>query len=164
MIRVVCSTCRSQFNTPDQYAGRRATCPNCKSPIVVPAAAAASGLPPIPASYPAGTVAAGTAGHGGLAIAALVCGIVSFVLSVAASFPCLGCFILPVAAPTALGGIVCGIIALVTAKKANRKTGMAIIGLALSVLAIIWAPLVFFLFLGGLSALGAGAASMPGGF
>jgi len=160
MIRVVCPTCKAQFDAPDQYAGRAATCPNCNGRLTVPMASAnAPSVPPVPAF--GGGVPGVPMQHGGLAVAGMVCGIVGLVLAVVGGF-CLGCFILPIALPTALAGLICSIIALVTAKKANRKKGMAIAGLILSILAIIWVPLVFFMFLGGLAALGAGAAaSMP---
>jgi len=165
MIRVMCPTCRSQFDTADQYAGRTTNCPNCGGKIAIPAPAYAPPMGPAcvpaqPLGYP------GAAGppavpmmHGGLAVAGFVCGLVGFILSVIAAItliiPCVYCVLAVVADVTALAGIVCSIIALVTAKKANRKKGLAIAGLVLAVLAFIWAPLTFFLMFGGLAAMGA---------
>jgi len=74
MIRVVCPTCRSQFDTDEQYAGQVATCPNCNGQIQIPYVSAtppasatpfASATPPAatpPAGAPAATGAAGISG------------------------------------------------------------------------------------------------------
>jgi DNA-directed RNA polymerase subunit RPC12/RpoP len=48
MIRVVCQTCGSQFDTDERYAGQAAKCSNCGSQIVIPA----------PAAYPGSAAAA----------------------------------------------------------------------------------------------------------
>ncbi|MDY0168799.1 MAG: hypothetical protein RBS80_19800 [Thermoguttaceae bacterium] len=98
--------------------------------------------------------------HGGVSLAGFICGLVGLVLSLFLVIPCIGCWLLPISTPTAGAGLVCSAIGLITAKKANRKKGLAIAGLVLSTLAIVWAPLAFFVFLGGLGSLGAAASQM----
>jgi hypothetical protein len=114
--------------------------------------------PPVPGSPTAST--GQPTKSSGVSIAGFVCGLVGFVFSVLEIISCLGCWLFPLVMPTALAGLICSIIGLVTAKKANQQKGLAIAGLVLSILAIIWAPLVFFLFLGGLASLGAAGPHM----
>lgn len=88
-----------------------------------------------------------------MAIAGMVCGIVAIVLSF---IPCIGILsIIP-----AILGIIFSIIGLVQSKKTGEGKGMAIAGLVLSILAIIWIPIFVFVIMGGAAA-GLGAA---GGF
>jgi hypothetical protein len=35
-IKVVCDACRKQFEAPEEYAGREATCPRCKAAVTIP--------------------------------------------------------------------------------------------------------------------------------
>ena len=46
MIRVKCNQCGKSTQAKDEYAGRKAKCPNCGSPIVVPSASASAPSPP----------------------------------------------------------------------------------------------------------------------
>jgi hypothetical protein len=162
VIRVACPTCRAQFDVQEAFAGRIAKCPNCNGQIQIPAAASppvsAAAMPPIPGT----TAPTGLAGKSsGVTIAGFVCGIVGLVLSLLVAVPCVGCWLIPVAMPTAVAGLVCSIIGLIMAKKNNQKKVLAVTGLVLSVVAIIWAPLMFFLVLGGLGALAAGGMATP---
>jgi hypothetical protein len=44
-IRFLCTQCNKRLTVPDQYAGRKAKCPNCAGPIMVPAAEAPVAAP-----------------------------------------------------------------------------------------------------------------------
>jgi tetrahydromethanopterin S-methyltransferase subunit F len=162
MIRVACPTCRTQFDVQEAFAGRTAKCSNCGGQIQILAAAPPPVGVPAPPPVPGGVApfAGRPTGYSGVSIAGFTCGLIGFLFSLLEVIPCIGCWLLPVSIPTTLAGLVCSIIGLVTAKKANRKKGLAIAGLVLSIVAIIWAPLAFFLFLGGLAGLGATAPHM----
>ncbi len=169
MIRVVCPNCSSQFDTQDMYAGRTANCPQCGTQLTIPQAPTASsgfspggGPPPMPGYAPQTPSSAGATYYPpnkqpGVALAGMICGIVGFVLSLISAIPCIGCFTLLLAGPTALAGVICSVIGLILSKKRGQKMTYSIVGLSLSILAIIWAPIVYFLILG---ALGAGGAFM----
>lgn len=142
MISVTCPTCGSSFNTSDENAGRNAKCPNCQNQLTIPAAAAPAPAPaaaPVPAQAPAGVP-----GHSGVSIAGFVCGIVALVLSF---IPCINWF----AFFPAVAGLICSIIGLATAKKGGNKKGLAIAGLVMSIVTIIWIPLFYLVFLAGVA-------------
>lgn len=143
-IRFTCPGCSKTFNAPDKAAGKQIQCPSCSTALVVPGGAvvAAAAAPPAPVyaeSPPAPQVhyhvGGQPAGPGtGMAVAGMVLGICGFVF---AFIPCVGWM-----------GIILGIlgavfssIGLATALKIQQGKGMAITGLSLSVLAIIWWPL-----------------------
>lgn len=50
-IRFECGNCRKPLNAPDDKAGAKSTCPNCRCPVTVPTAAARE-LPPPAAARP----------------------------------------------------------------------------------------------------------------
>lgn len=77
-----------------------------------------------------------------LAIVALVLGIVAIVISF---IPCVG---LLAFIPAVLGGIF-GLIGLIMALRAKAGVGIAVAGMILSVLSVIWVPLCIFVILGG---------------
>lgn len=52
MIKVTCSNCQSRFNAPEKVAGKTVKCPNCASPIQIPAVAAAPADTPVAAPPP----------------------------------------------------------------------------------------------------------------
>jgi hypothetical protein len=80
-----------------------------------------------------------------MAVAGLVLGIVSFVISF---IPCVGLLaILP-----AILGIIFSIIGISKAKTTGQGKGMAIAGLILSILAIAWVPIYILLIVGGAAA------------
>jgi len=98
-----------------------------------------------------------------MAVAGLVLGILAIVISL---IPCVGVFaIIP-----AILGIIFSAVALGQAKKAGQGKGMAMAGLILSIVAIIWVPIFVFLIMGALAAAGAAAgaagaaAGGPGAF
>jgi len=163
MIRVACPSCRAQFDVAENFAGRAAKCTNCGGPIQIPSAppsvaAGPWGTPPAVPGAPA--VSTGQPiKSSGVSIAGFVCGLVAFILSLLEIIPCIGCFVLFVTVPTSLAGLICSIIGLVTAKKANRKKGLAIAGLALSIVAILF-PIVFFLVFAVLGSLGGSTPHM----
>jgi hypothetical protein len=80
-----------------------------------------------------------------MAMAGLVLGIVAIVLSF---IPCIGFF----AITPAILGIIFSIIGLSQAKKTGQGKGMAIAGLVLSILAIVWIPIFILLIVGGAAA------------
>jgi steroid 5-alpha reductase family enzyme len=84
-----------------------------------------------------------------VAVASLVLGIIAFILSF---IPCIGIF----AIVPAILGIIFGIVGMSSAKKTGQGKGMAVAGLILSILAIIWVPLFIFVILGGVAAVGSG--------
>ncbi len=89
-----------------------------------------------------------------MAVAGLVFGILAIV---SAFVPCVSLFsFLP-----ALLGIIFSAIGLSQAKRTGEGKGMAIAGLVLSILAVIWIPIFLFLILGGLAA--AGGSRRSGG-
>lgn len=136
MISVTCPTCGSSFNTSDGNAGRNAKCPNCQNPLTIPGATAPA---PAPAQAPAAQAPVGVpADNSGVSIAGFVCGLVALILSF---IPCINWF----AFFPAIAGLICSIIGLVTAKKAGKKKGLAIAGLILSAIAIIWIPVFILL-------------------
>ena len=148
MIRVVCPNCNSQFDAQDQYAGRAANCPQCGNQLTIPVATQAPGAPQAPGAVDPNK-------SPGVGIAGFVCGIVGFVLSLMMLIPCVGCFTVWIAGPTAMAGLICSIIGMVQAKKSGQKQTLSLVGLILSVLAILWLPIVLF------AIIGAGAASVP---
>lgn len=164
-ISAKCSSCGGQINAPDQLAGRTVKCPKCATVLRLPAAAvsAIQAMPPLPSpAAPAPGVAAPLAfdfdapsqpepgsepaqrgapgGSNGMAIAGMVLGIVGFVVVVL--IPCFGLVL----------GVVLGIlgttfsgIGLAAASRRGSGKGMAITGLVLSILAILWVPIWYFL-------------------
>jgi len=172
VIKVICRKCGTHLNARDTSAGHRAPCPTCgtllrvpASPASAPAAGAAAAPRPAPAGKPAaaGEPAAAPdpapaappagqpAGHGGLAIAGFACGIASAVLVLV---PCIGLLAIPVA----LAGLVLSLIALVTAKKAGRKKGLAVAGLVLSLLV----PVLYVIMISVIAGvLGTAASTLP---
>jgi hypothetical protein len=83
-----------------------------------------------------------------MAVAGLVFGILAIVI---AFVPCIGILaIIP-----AILGIIFSIVGLVKSRKTGQGKGMAVAGLILSILAIIWVPVLVFLILGGAAAAGA---------
>jgi hypothetical protein len=80
-------------------------------------------------------------GNSGLGVAGFVCGLVGLILSF---IPCIGWL----GFGPAVAGIICSSIALATANKTNKKKGLAIAGLVLSILTILWIPLFLFAILG----------------
>jgi len=159
MIQVTCPTCTSQFSADEQYAGRAAKCPNCGNPLTIPFVSTGATPPPTPAPQGGPPSPATPSRHDGVSIAGFVCGVCAFVLSLVEVIPCIGLFVIPIVLPIMWAGMVCSVVGLVHARRANRSKLFAIMGLVFSVLAVVWAPLVFFLFLGGLSALGFAAGS-----
>jgi DNA-directed RNA polymerase subunit RPC12/RpoP len=51
-IRFLCARCTKRLTVPDQYAGRKAKCPSCGGPIMVPAAEAAAAPAAVAAANP----------------------------------------------------------------------------------------------------------------
>lgn len=152
MIRVQCPNCSSLFDTDEKYAGKMATCLKCQSRFPIPDDSSKSTTEDENSDNPD----ASPQGHSGVSIAGFICGIAAIVLPF---IPCM-CIL---AGLTALAGIICSIIGLVQAKKKNQKKGLAIAGLVCSIFAIIWAPLLFFVFFGGAATLGT-FLSPPSGF
>ena len=144
MIRVVCPNCNSQFDAQDAYAGRAANCPQCGSQLTIPAATQA---PPAPGGAPVGPGGFDPQKGPGVGLAGFICGIVGFSLSLMTMIPCIGCFTIFLAGPTALAGLICSIIGMVQAKKRGQKQTQSLVGLILSVLAMVWVPLAYFLIL-----------------
>jgi len=170
-ISASCPSCGAKINAPDNLAGRSVKCPKCANPFTVPAAGAAADAiqatpaapayvaPPTPPRRPAREARdedadwdddrarddydrgrAPAAGSNGLAIAGMVLGIVGFVL---AFIPCAGWLLAIVMGIT--GAVLSGI-GLASANKLQSGKGMAIAGLVLSILAIIWGPAWFFIY------------------
>ncbi|MEX0775459.1 MAG: DUF4190 domain-containing protein [Phycisphaeraceae bacterium] len=84
MIKVTCSACGKHFQTRAEFTGQTAKCPDCGAAIVIPLATQEAILSPAPlaAPLPPGSVLADptqvrvtTPATSGLAIAALVCGL-----------------------------------------------------------------------------------------
>ena len=50
-ISFACPSCEFVFKTGDEFAGRKAKCPKCSAPIVVPAASAVAAEPAAPAQH-----------------------------------------------------------------------------------------------------------------
>jgi biopolymer transport protein ExbD len=50
-ISFACPSCAFQIKTGDEFAGRKAKCPKCSAPIVVPAASAVAAEPAAPAQH-----------------------------------------------------------------------------------------------------------------
>ena len=164
MIQFACPTCGFRFNVQDSYAGRTATCKNCGGQMSIPgpsSAPPARGVPPpappsppAPGYYGPPTVSSASSGvnqrqtiSSGVATAGFICGLIGLVLSFGMVIPCVGCWLLPLASPTALAGLICSIIGLIQAKKAAGKNSLAVAGLILAIVALVWAPIAFFLFL-----------------
>ena len=87
-----------------------------------------------------------------MAVAGLVLGIVAIVVSF---IPCIGLF----AFIPAIFGIIFSIVGLVQAKKTGDGKGMTVAGLVLSILAIIWIPILLFVIMGGAAAAASAAAT-----
>jgi hypothetical protein len=138
MIQVTCPSCTQQFQTDDRNAGRPAKCPNCQDPITIPNPAAWATGPPMAhatGAAPAMAVPVGKpVGHSGVAVAGFVCGLSAVVLGLV---PCVGLFL---SMPAAIAGIVCSSIGLANAKRENKKSGLAIAGLVLSILGLVGGP------------------------
>src|SRR5262249_43220176 len=134
-ISVLRPQCGKTIKAPDAAAGLRIECPKCDAPLTLPAdfpwsrMAGDPGAPPI------------QKGGAGLAITGLVLGIVGFVLSF---IPCIGPILGAILG--LLGALFSGI-GLANANKAGGQgKGMAIAGLVLSILALVWAPIYWFMF------------------
>ena len=89
-----------------------------------------------------------------MGVAALVLGIVALVLSF---LPCVSWL----AYLPAFVGVVLGIVGLVLSRKTGEGKWTALPGLVFSITAIIWVPVLAFVFLGGIFSMGA-LASLPG--
>lgn len=170
-ITVSCPSCGGKINAPDNLAGRKVKCPKCSAPMMLPSdnavteaiqtAAPAPAAPPPPSAPPPRSRPARPAqdddyyddeprdterirvragGPNGLAIAGMVLGIVGFIM---AFIPCLGwvlAIIMGIVGTTLSG------IGLAGANKVGSGKGMAIAGLILSILAVIWGPAWFFIY------------------
>lgn len=89
-----------------------------------------------------------------MAVAGLVLGIVAIVLGFV---PCIGILaIIP-----AILGIIFSIMGLSQAKKTGQGKGMAIAGLILSILAILWVPIFVLIVMGAVATTGAVAGGPP---
>ena len=168
MIQVGCANCGAQFQTEDQYAGQTTACPTCGTPLVIPAAVPAAALvpagaaPTVPTGHSAAVPGVPT-GHSGVSIAGFVLGLLALILSFIVAVPCIGLLVIPIGVPVLLAAFICSIVGLATARSANRKKGLAAVGLVLSVVAVIWGPLALMLFVGGILGLGAAASSSSPG-
>ncbi len=159
MIHFGCPTCGKQLQVKDEFAGRQATCPQCAQTIQIPAAPpdrfqpeSRGGISPaVPPqftpewhyqpSYPGDPVLAGASGpaNTGMAVAGMVLGIVGLVFSF---IPCLGWFLGIV---LAVLGVIFSAIGLSQSGKSGQGKNMAVTGLILSILTIIWIPAYWFL-------------------
>jgi hypothetical protein len=137
-----CPNCGQHISATEAWSGRQIQCPSCQQHIAVPGApvaapppavrlsgaAPAAVAPPVaPDRSAAGPAGPGPAARGktsGLAIAALVCGILTF----------LGCSLL-----AALPAVICGHLALSRLKsgRATAGRGLAIAGLILGYVGIV---------------------------
>jgi hypothetical protein len=166
-ITVNCPSCGGAVQARDELAGRKVRCPKCEAVIALPSALPEAEAireaapPPVPSAPPRrserpsprddddwaddepvrrrridnSTESAGN----GLAIAGMVLGIVGFI---AVFIPCIG-WVLAIALGI-IGATLSGI-GLGTASKRGAAKGMAITGLVLSIIAIIWVPIWIFI-------------------
>jgi DNA-directed RNA polymerase subunit RPC12/RpoP len=141
-IRFSCPKCSKTFNAPDTAAGKQVQCPSCSTPLLVPGGVAAEQAPP-PLEYadeaPAPQIHYHVGGpsappSAGMAIAGMVLGIVGFIF---AFVPCVGW----IGILLGILGAVFSSIGLAHALKVRVGKGMAITGLSLSILAILWWPI-----------------------
>lgn len=171
-----CPSCDAKFDAPNHLAGRTVKCPVCSNPVLLPAAddgiETIQATPPTPAAYAPpppplrrperaarddasdwddddsrdafhrdiGRRHASSAN--GLAIAGLVLGIVGVIM---AFIPCIGWLFAIVMG--IIGATLSGI-GLSSAAKLGSGKGMAIAGLVLSIIAILWAPVWIFVIVG----------------
>ena len=156
MIAVQCPNCGSQFNTDDANAGKAAKCPNCGSGIQVPypqgPQAPAAPVQPMPATIVVQAPAAPVAPRLPQEPGhggLAVGGMVCGIVALALSFIPF-CFWI-IALLAGITGIILSAIALATAGKAGRKKGVAVAGLICSALAIIWIPIYIFAIIGAMS-------------
>jgi Bacterial pre-peptidase C-terminal domain len=169
-ITVNCPGCGGAVQARDEFAGRKVKCPKCAAVIALPEALpepeAIRDAAPLPVASPeprresrprardddawegdrperSRRIADESEGPGnGLAIAGMVLGIVGFV---AVFIPCIG-WVLAVALGI-VGATLSGI-GLGTASKRGAAKGMAVTGLVLSIIAIIWGPIWIFIIWG----------------
>jgi len=166
-ITVNCPSCGGAVQARDELAGRKVRCPKCEAVIALPSvlpeaeAIREAAPPPVPSAPPRraerrsarddddwsddepvrrrrvdnSTESAGN----GLAIAGMVLGIVGFL---AAFVPCIGWLL---ALALGIVGATLSGIGLGTASKRGAAKGMAITGLVLSIIAIIWVPIWIFI-------------------
>lgn len=141
--QISCPHCGQVFALDEaqvaSYLDRQVSCSKCRQTFLVLQAGAdivavktssqaAPPLPPTPPS-PAGSKA------GGMAIAGLICGCVGF----------------PSCGLTAIAGLVCSLVAMRKAKAAGQKSGMALAGLIVSIIALAFSVLGLAVFLPALS-------------
>ncbi len=93
----------------------------------------------------------------GAGIAGMVLGIIAFVTSFV---PCVSL----VSLSPAVSGLVCSIVALATARAEHARRGMAIAGLILCALTLLWIPIFLTLFMGGVGAAFAALIASFSGF
>ncbi|MBX9679902.1 MAG: hypothetical protein K2X38_14160 [Gemmataceae bacterium] len=161
--QAACPACNAKINVPDNMAGKKAKCPKCQNVFVLPGDA--DTVTAAPTSAPARSRAdddmdlendrpvrgrrsrdddfdapRSTGGTNGLAIAGMVLGIVAIVFAI---IPCLW-LVWYIGLTIALVGVVLSGIGLATANKTGSGKGMAISGLALSIVSIVIYPLIFF--------------------
>ncbi|MCS7044757.1 MAG: hypothetical protein NZO58_00220 [Gemmataceae bacterium] len=171
-IVVTCTGCGASIKAPDDAAGKKVKCPKCTTVLPVPESVAAADA--IQATTPPPRVAAAddwddeprkrrrrsdddfdetqprrrdirarsSGGVNGLAIAGMVLGIVGIVV---VFIPCVG-WLLGILLGI-VGAILSGI-GLGTASSAGSGKGLAIAGLVLSILAVIWVPVYIFIVVG----------------
>lgn len=140
-----CQACGRRIQVADQHAGLEVRCPLCGAIIVAPAAEPPSGPPaaqPVapkmsPPTYGVPTVAAAGEVRTGLAIGAMICGILGL------------CF-----APLGLIGLVLGIVAVVKANQRPAEYGgssMAVVGICTGAFSIVVLPVLIAILLPSLA-------------
>jgi len=72
-VRVVCESCGKSLNVPQRFRGRRVACPKCRDPLVVPTAAAESGVA-MDAQQDTANPSAEQVGIAGFAVSCSECG------------------------------------------------------------------------------------------
>jgi hypothetical protein len=140
-ISVPCPACGKTINAPDAAAGMHIECPKCDTPMTLP-----SDAPRMHMAGPSGPGGDVPKSGSGMAITGLVMGVVSICLPfiVGKIAPASGCAGWVLAIILAILGIVFSAIGMSQAGKSGSSKGMAIAGLILSILAIIWLPIYIF--------------------
>jgi hypothetical protein len=158
-IPIDCPSCGSRTDVPDTAAGATFQCPRCGVTAPVPAVPSSAfagsgrasapryqppqGLEDRPQYYPPPSDFARPDGGAGMAITGMVLGIVGLVLSF---LPCIGW----------LFGIILGLLGAIFSgiglgQGSGKSKNMAITGLILSILAMIWGPVFYFLIFASLA-------------